>query len=189
MRLFIAAEISEECRENILDLISNLRKSASFSKWRWSPPENLHITLKFLGSSPTDPVPQLLEQISALSKNTKDFLIRPERLQIFSSALVLGIPQVGFQELHSLAQQTESFCKKIGFKPEQRPYQPHITLARNKQDKGSKGLKTPPLENPKLPKLPKLKETLIEQISLFESKTLPEGSVYQRLKTFELQGH
>ena len=66
MRLFVALEISEAVRENLAAIRNNF--SSIDSQVRWVPPQNLHVTLKFIGSVPQEklePITEALRRVRA----------------------------------------------------------------------------------------------------------------------------
>jgi len=103
--------------------------------WQWVRPENLHLTLKFLG--PTSPLMEeaILEHIDLVAG--RSFMLPVEELGAFPS---LNRPQVvwaglggGHPELFGLQKRLEDHCFNLGIPPEKRRYQPHITVARVSQ--------------------------------------------------------
>ena len=58
LRLFVAVDLPPDVRDALAAVVAPLRKD--FPKARWVPPQNWHMTLKFLGSTP----PDLLERVS-----------------------------------------------------------------------------------------------------------------------------
>lgn len=65
-RLFVAADIPSEAKLFASDLIERLRKEHPVKGVSWSKPENLHVTIKFLGDTEPEREEKLIETLSQL---------------------------------------------------------------------------------------------------------------------------
>lgn len=137
MRLFVALEIPYEVRGNLDALMRELRAletpdSPRAGKMRWVRPENLHVTLKFIGATP----PEKLDAIrSALSGVASPHIVEVcfRGLGFFPNekhARVFWAGVEGALNLATLAGDVDVQLAKAGFPRETRPYSPHLTLAR-----------------------------------------------------------
>ena len=135
MRLFVALEIPSTVRERFATLINQLRaleSKSSAKKPRWVRPENLHVTLKFIGHID----PALLDPIRAtLAKVCSDGPVdlRFRGLGFFPNAKrprVLWAGTAASPNLSSLARDIDSSLAKLGIPAEGRAFTPHLTLAR-----------------------------------------------------------
>jgi RNA 2',3'-cyclic 3'-phosphodiesterase len=131
MRLFTALDLPDDIVRKLESLVNDLKPTARI---QWSPPANLHVTTKFIGEFPEDKLPQLQAAFAAL----------PERPPIEISVAGLGFfpnaraPRVfwcGIEApgLEALAAETEGAAAKLGVARENRPFSPHLTLARIKE--------------------------------------------------------
>ena len=130
MRLFIAIEIPPEIRATFAALLKEFRAVAPQVKW--VRPENLHVTLKFLGEAETAKLSALQNALSAI-RSHQPVNLEFRGLGFFPSEQrprVLWMGIAGSQELESLAAGVDRALYKIGIPPEQRAFQPHLTLAR-----------------------------------------------------------
>ncbi|MDF2714796.1 MAG: 2-5 ligase [Paenibacillus sp.] len=131
-RLFVAVPIPAELKAKAGAAMNGLKRQLPFK--RWVHPDDLHITLKFIGDVAPSTVPAIetaLERIAARSN--------PFALQL-SGAGTFGAPQAPrvlwaglgdkLQPLKSLQADVESQLAELGYEPENRPYSPHVTLAR-----------------------------------------------------------
>ena len=130
MRLFVALAIPCAVRDNLATLINDLRITAP--KARWVRPENIHVTLKFIG----EVVPDKLESIRGALSNVRSersvelnfrglgYFPNPKR----PSVLWAGID--ASPNLPSLAADIDRSLEKLGFPREQRAFVPHLTIAR-----------------------------------------------------------
>lgn len=99
---------------------------------RLTPPAQLHLTLKFLGDVERDALPKLEECISSACGNFASLTLRLDRTGVFPDrgpARVLWVAWTG-EGLFELQRAIEKNLSAIGFCPEERPFAPHITVAR-----------------------------------------------------------
>jgi 2'-5' RNA ligase len=131
MRLFTGLSIPPPILQTLTALLEQLRPTAPLN---WSPPENLHITLKFIGNWPEDRLPELRQTLETVPQPGNieidiagfGYFPNPHHPHSFFAGIHVG-PQ-----LASLAAAIEGSLVKIGCPPENRPYTPHLTLARIK---------------------------------------------------------
>ncbi len=131
MRLFIAIALPEDLRARLSELQQGMPAA------RWVDPDNLHLTLRFIGEA--DDV-QAQDLDAALNQ------VRAERFDVTltgvdcfgrgrkSRALWAGIAPC--PELDRLRRKVEQAARAAGFAPERRKFKPHVTLARFKGDPG-----------------------------------------------------
>ncbi len=132
IRTFVAVAIRSDVRSAAADLIDDLRGAGA--KVKWVDPQNLHVTLKFLGdvdAGQIHPVCQAVEQAVA-DAAPFEFEVRgagafPDTRR--PRTVWLGIGQ-GSHELVALNERIEPPLKKLGFPKEARPFQPHLTIGR-----------------------------------------------------------
>ena len=94
----------------------------------------LHITLKFLGATPEELVPRICDALDAVVQEQAAFELELAGAGFFHSALWLGVkPQPA---LTKLAQRCNAAFAPLGFKPDDKGYRPHVTLARLKRNPG-----------------------------------------------------
>jgi 2'-5' RNA ligase len=133
MRLFTGLSIPPPILQTLTAVLEQLRPTAPL---KWSPPENLHITLKFIGSWPEARLPELRQTLEIVPQpgNIEIDIARfgyfpnPHRPRNFFAAVHAG------PRLASLAAAIDEALVKIGCPPETRPYTPHLTLAGIKGD-------------------------------------------------------
>jgi RNA 2',3'-cyclic 3'-phosphodiesterase len=180
MRAFIAIELPEAIRENLARRQARFRSVCPDA--RWTRPEGIHLTLKFLGEisgQQEAQVKKALGQIERFEKFTvgaRGFGFFPDakRPRVFWAAL--DAPP----ELARLAAQIESATASLGFPVENRSFSPHLTLARFKV----------PRPQPRLLELlatqadPLLGSFEVSEYFLWESKLSPQGSEYRKVARF-----
>ena len=179
MRLFVALSIPSEVRENIAALIHALRHADS--KPRWVNPENLHVTLKFIGEVESQLVPAICEAFAAIS------VAHPLPLAIhgvgfFPSAGRPSVAWIGIEApptLAFLASEINRLLTPLGIPPETKPLVPHLTIARFNENRLSSALQA---------EIEKWKDHDVgeynREIHLIESRLKSSGAEYTTLRSF-----
>jgi 2'-5' RNA ligase len=185
VRLFVALEMPAAVREHFATLISQLRaleSKSSAKKPRWVRPENLHVTLKFIGH--VDPA--LLDPIRAtLAKlcSNGPVDLRFRGLGFFPNAKrprVLWAGTAASPNLSSLARDIDASLAKLGISAEERAFTPHLTLARCEPSAISAAM-AGVVERDSARDFGGLRTT---QFHLIESKLKASGAEYTTLQSF-----
>jgi 2'-5' RNA ligase len=183
MRTFIAVDLPEDVRAALEREQKRLRAACALSHdIRWTRPEGLHLTLKFLGEVAAERVAAIvgaLESIGPFGKFEVEvrgfgFFPNPRRPRVF---------WVGLQApaaLGELAAKVEAAMAPLGFPPENRPFQPHLTLARFESEHAQPALEAA-LEPSNGGALGRFE---VSAFFLFESKLRPGGAQYSKLARF-----
>jgi 2'-5' RNA ligase len=185
VRLFVALEIPSAVRENLAALINELRAgdaSSSKNKARWVRPENLHVTLKFIGnvdSGKLDATRASLAEVRAgrsveLHFRGLGFFPNEKRPRVLWAGLEAS------PKLATLAADIDARLEKVGTPRETREFSPHLTLARFDPPGISEKLRAAALENATR----EFGVVRTGEFHLFESKTRPTGAEYTRLSSF-----
>ena len=123
-RLFTGIEIPEEQREDI----ARLRRPLPGGKWL--EPENLHLTLRFLGDISNAQAVELSDRLASISADA--FELRLSELGTFGGneprSLWVGVEPS--PELEALARAHERAARACGLPAEARPFKPHVTIAK-----------------------------------------------------------
>jgi RNA 2',3'-cyclic 3'-phosphodiesterase len=184
-RLFVALDLPEGTRAGI---VVWGRRELGDPALRVVPPESLHITLAFLGYLPEREIGRLSEIVASLEAATPkirltDPIAKPTRKQPRLFALPADSP--GAVELQ--AELEGKLVEKRLYKPEKRPFWPHVTVARVKSEgKGSKR----PRHVERLPQgLPKalLQPAICRRVTLYRSELKPSGAEYRPLAQVKLR--
>jgi RNA 2',3'-cyclic 3'-phosphodiesterase len=185
MRTFIAIPLPPEGRKLLAALQETLR--AFRADVKWTAPASIHLTLKFLGEIDPAALPRLVDLIDRQTAGIGPFTLRMHGLGGFPN---LRNPRViwcglegDLEQLGALQRNVEAACCQAGFAPEERLFQPHLTLGRVR---GKTNLQ--PLVD-----YIKIGSTLehiftADQIHVYESVLRPQGALYTVLKTLELKG-
>jgi len=180
VRLFVALEIPPAVRENLAALIRDLRAIAPQLKWVRA--ENLHITLKFIGEvadTKLEAIRQALGTVRSGAPVTLDF----RGLGFFPNEKhprVFWADMEASTNLKGLATDIDRAMEKLGIPREQRPFSPHLTLARFQPPGLPEQLHSAVREN-EVRDFGTLRTT---QFHLIESKLKPSGAEYTTLESF-----
>jgi len=129
MRLFTGLALPAHIIAPIETVMNQLREIAPL---RWSPPENLHITTKFIGEWPEAQLPELEDYLDKMPK-PRPFTVTLARFGFLPNP---HHPKIFFAAVHAdagltkLAKNIEDTLATLGIKKETHPYAPHVTLAR-----------------------------------------------------------
>ena len=181
MRLFIAIPLSERLETGLKRLTASLRPTAP--NLRWSLPEAWHITLQFLGSASDEQYACLLPRLAAVK--TEAFAIELDRLDVFERAGVFLLGVAATPALAALQKKIVAATQPCGFEPEERPYRPHITLARSKAADKSRELRALLDRAGERQRFDRFTAT---EFRLYESHTLPSGSRYEVKARYPMAG-
>lgn len=186
IRSFIAIELSNEARAALTDLQRRLKAIASANTVRWITPERLHLTLHFLGDLTANDVATVSELLQSAGSAYQPFDLTLAGLGCFPKMQRPRIVWVGISgdtvRLVKLHQELGQKLKVINFTPEARPYSPHLTIGRVKQDLPQRQLlqlgQALAQEQAQVGQLASLPVT---GISLMKSELKPTGAVYTQL--------
>jgi RNA 2',3'-cyclic 3'-phosphodiesterase len=180
MRLFVALQLSADVRETFTALLGELRRTDP--KPRWVQPENLHITLKFIGHIADEKLPLICAALSAVPV-PPPMTIEFHDLGFFPNALrptVVWAGMLPLPELAALANRIDNALAVCGVPPETRPFAPHLTLARLKETRLSEALRAQ-IENAQNCWFGK---QIVRDFCLIESKLKSTGAEYTTLRSF-----
>lgn len=131
MRLFIALNFSQAERNEILQVQRQLK--AQCTAGNFTRPENLHLTLAFLGEISPKRIPLLRKILKDTASNAHAFSLSFDRLGNLPGSGREKLWYLGCDapsELNLLVQALHSHLRKSGFSLENREYLPHVTLGR-----------------------------------------------------------
>lgn len=135
IRAFIAINLPDAVRANLERLHRSLKLALAGDGIRWTPPEQIHLTLKFLGDVPAESLDNLRAAIAGGCRGVAPFSLRAQALGVFPNAQKPRVVWVGVTgELEALRQLQEQIERETERwrEREARGLQPHLTLARIK---------------------------------------------------------
>lgn len=132
--------------ETIKRRIAALRQSLSdLSSVRWTPSENLHLTLKFLGDTPDRMAAKVAGSIRDAAASVSPLDLDVRGVGCFPSSGPVRVIWVGAAAdsglLTDCMDKCESALAELGFKPEARSFHAHVTIARNKSSRESDSIR------------------------------------------------
>lgn len=179
IRAFIAIELNPEIKA-VLNSFENEIKPKGPPGLRWVKPDQLHLTLKFLGDITPAQVNQLSQVITKVVINNLSFTLQITGAGAFPNwrnprTLWIGINKS--DALTSLFKQLDAEIATLGFSVEGKPFSPHLTLCRVSDYVDP--LKVHPLQK-EFDAIPitSLPEWKVNEVVFFKSRLQPGGSVY-----------
>ena len=132
VRTFVAVEITPGVRSRARQLIEKL--SATGANVKWVEPENLHLTLAFLGEVDVLEIPELCETVRQSVGDYEPFDIEVRGVGAFPDlrrprTVWIGVEN-GAEEMIALHGSLEKGLTKLGYRAEKRRFRPHLTLGR-----------------------------------------------------------
>ena len=179
MRAFIAIELPKPIREALAREQARFR--AVCPDARWTRPEGIHLTLKFLGQISDEQAAQVKQALDQIERFEK-FIVQVHGFGFFPGAKrprVFWAGLVAPPGLARLAEQVERTVAPLGFPPENRIFKPHLTLARFRISRPQ-----PRLEALVAAENPLLGTFEVSEFFLWESKLRPEGAEYRKVAQF-----
>jgi 2'-5' RNA ligase len=132
IRTFVAVESSEAVRRRAVELIRTL--DAAGADVKWVEPQNMHLTLKFLGDVPEPDVPGVCQAVQEAVAGVRPFDMQVHSAGAFPSA---GRPRAvwlgaagGAEAMIALQAAVDKALRKLGFPKEHRRFEPHLTIGR-----------------------------------------------------------
>ena len=186
-RVFCAIEIPEPVRQQVLQHIARLREAVPDAKASWSRDTNLHLTLKFLGEIPLTSVANISSAASQAVMGRAPFSIRLEQTGTFPKqgqprVLWIGISDFSgnLGELHAHLEDQAAIAV---FEKDDRPFHPHLTLARLRQARHARTLAAAHRELDF-----ESAEIAVSELLVIRSELRNEGSKYTVISRHPLRG-
>jgi 2'-5' RNA ligase len=179
MRLFVGLPLAFEALKELSEAVARLK--APQDGLRWTAPESWHITLQFLGNTDQKHCDCVLSRLAEIE--AAPVPVRFGELGFFERAGVFFADVVPTADLVALAEMVTAATDGCGFVVEERPYHPHITLARAKGE--GRGRPLGNLQH-RMPHQTRLTGFRATEFLLYESHTRPEGAKYEVRGRFAL---
>jgi len=182
IRAFYAIELNDDVRNAARNIMDQLKTCEWSEHVRWTPIENLHLTIRFLGDVSEKVLEQLNISIKSQLANAAPFSVmfkEPRLFPHFKKPRVVAAIISHNDALIALANILESCTIAAGLEPESRQFKGHLTLGRCTKT-FPKRIKLDPM--PFSSKLP------VTNVSLFQSRLSSEGPTYIKLEEFALGG-
>jgi 2'-5' RNA ligase len=188
LRVFVAVPLIPSIRTALESLIAGA--AGSTRDVRWVDKDNLHITIKFLGDTLRERIPEVSVAVATACLGVPAFDLLISGIGAFPPR---GAPKViwagvsrGGGHLAELAGRVDAALAELGFERERRPFSPHVTIGRVRSSTGSA--------------VGEIRELLgaadgfvaggqtVDEVTVMRSELRPQGPVYTRLATASLKG-
>ena len=188
VRLFVACEVPDDVKDGITNVIEQLQNE-SVNDVRFIKPDGVHVTLKFLGEVPVKKLPAVKLAIQEAVVGHQPFELELSTIGTFGGREGLRIMWVGVAgdvlRLEALVRSVNAALAVVGFEPERRPFRPHLTLGRVRDEVGTRRRAEIEVAVGKTVVPPISWRT--NQVSLMRSRLTPHGVFYDLLATFPLR--
>jgi 2'-5' RNA ligase len=183
-RLFVAFSPPPTLKAAIGRLVSDLRVAGA--DVRWEAEDQLHATLTFLGNAGEQLLPAIINVVERCGRSTPPCLVTYYGLGAFPSLRRPRVVWLGCEEktgtLSSLKERLDRDLIPLGFRAEERPFHPHVTLGRVRGERNIRNL------------ISMMEKCMFEpqsaeigEVQLMKSELNPGGSVYSVVHSTQLQ--
>jgi 2'-5' RNA ligase len=191
IRAFIAIPLPHPLLDRLSALQRQLESQIPSRSVRWVRVEGIHLTLKFLGDTPTEKLPDIKRALTAVARHAPACTFTVGELGCFPNPRRPRVVWVGVQEpagrLAALQDAIEEVMAPLGYPPEGRGFTPHLTLGRvrpgARRDEVSRVgevVSGTTVES--------LAEVSADHFALIRSVLKPTGAEYTTLEEFPLHG-
>lgn len=185
IRAFIAVDLPESVRKNLYQVTLNIKNE--IEGFRVISPENMHLTLKFLGNITVSLAQKIKDILDETAKDFKKIDMTLGQIGVFpnlSSPRIIWIaPDKGIEKIVRLKENVDSKLSSLGIAKEDRPFKAHLTLARLKP------MKRKNVDFKKIiadVKIAEQQDIIIDAVHLYQSKLTPKGAIYTKLHSASL---
>ncbi len=186
IRAFIAVELPEPIKKELTELKARLRVKKYPAKW--VQPENMHLTIKFLGDISTNSIPNIREVMEEAVLYVSPFKLGVSGVGVFPNMRRIQIIWAGvngeLSNLIEIQKKLDSGLEKLGFVPESRPFTAHLTLARMRDEAspGEREIAAKLIGTTQF----EASDFQVDAIHLIKSELKREGPVYTRVLSVPL---
>jgi 2'-5' RNA ligase len=189
LRSFVAVEIPTEIQSALARSTAPLQKALPKPLIRWVAPQNVHLTLKFLGDISPANLERLAEALKTEAVAHETFSISVGGLGAFPTSSRARVIWIGLEApaaLMTLLRGVEAVTAKLGYASEDRPFSPHLTIGRVRQNVSGLDFQhiRAVLEGTTIGALGTLR---VDAVNIFKSDLQPGGPVYTRLYTLPMK--
>lgn len=184
-RLFIAlgaSEVADQAQVYLKKLRINFKDREM--DVLWTPPDNWHITLHFLGETSAGKIPEIIQRLQKVCEVSPPFKLKIADFGAFPSPQEARVVWMGVQRsqaLLDLQSSIENSLSEMGFAPEDRDYWPHLTIGRLRNHKNIVDALSPVVRK-------KVGAFQVADIRLYESTLSAPYARYEVLEKFQLSG-
>ena len=188
IRSFIAIGLPSRLKLELAQLQARL-KVDNQPRIKWVNTNGMHLTLKFLGNIGPTMIDPITEAMADATQKIPPFTLDVQQLGVFPSLKRVHVVWVGLggevDKMKQLHQLLEANLSRLGFTPEQRPFKPHLTIARL-------GNEASPDERQRFGEFitdttSEISQSIkVDSINLIKSQLTREGAIYSRISSTNL---
>lgn len=183
MRLFVALELPDDWK----NVLSGPEKDIGWLSHgiKWVEPRGMHLTLKFLGEVDPSRLNELLKELSTVCTDHETFDVKINGTGVFPNRKRPRVFWAGVEApetLTELQKAVEGQLTGLGFPRDEKPYHPHLTLARIKDPRGKDRI-TDALLNYHI----ESDSHTVNEVLLMRSHLSSEGARYEVMGRFQLK--
>lgn len=184
LRLFIAFPLPTEVIAQLGEIIGQFHSLTR--SVRWVKPDNIHLTVRFLGDTEEALVPRLADLLDQTARDFTSSSIVADRIGGFPNLKRPSVIWVGpsgpIEEAASIASAIESGVRELGLGEEKKGFKPHLTLGRVRRGQQI-GELAEHLSNHQMKPI----KIDLGRLVLFQSTLTPSGPIYKRLAEAHLR--
>lgn len=184
MRSFIAIGLSDEVKKELGMIQDGLKASGADVKW--ADPDNIHITLKFLGEVSQDKIAEINDILERVAEGYASFDVSLFKVGAFPDFNYPRVIWVGIDQncamVEEIAEKIENECEKIGFPREKRAFSAHLTLGRIRSQRNK-----PELKEKMMTAAVRPLASNVKGLTFFKSDLRPDGAVYTSIHIANLK--
>ena len=178
IRAFIAIDLPPDVKAALGRVAVTLGEGLPRGAVRWVRPEQMHLTLAFLGDTPVEKLSAIHKAMDGVVARQQPFTLALDGVGCFPNrrrprVVWVGLAAAGGGEsgpLLALKAALDEALTPLGWPLEDKPFRAHLTLGRVKDERAVQGIEwaadVPPLAAP------------VSAIHLIESQLRPDGPVY-----------
>jgi 2'-5' RNA ligase len=179
LRTFIALDLPAGVQEALDKFEKALQKAQA--PISWIRPERIHLTLKFLGDVAPERIPEIQRSLGIVAGTMSPFRLQASGCGAFPSLRQMRVIWVGLQgdgpALNNLQEGVEEAMVRLGFRREDRPFRPHLTLGRVKGRQHLRHLQDLLIAHQSF----EAEAFDVTELVLYKSELRPEGARYTPL--------
>ncbi|MBL8050870.1 MAG: RNA 2',3'-cyclic phosphodiesterase [Anaerolineales bacterium] len=189
IRAFIAIDLPQSIQDSIEKQTARLQQTLGNQIIRWTPIQNMHLTLKFLGNIPIQHVDFLKQMLTQIADSHSAFDLQIGGLGSFPSGKLPRVLWLGIQpaaKLISIQRDVDTGASRLGYEKEARAFSPHLTLGRVRQNIQPSDLQKirSAFDTFQLGKIPSAR---VDSVHLYQSELNSKGSIYTKLFSVKLK--
>jgi RNA 2',3'-cyclic 3'-phosphodiesterase len=186
IRAFISIHLDPDLLGQLRQFQKTLDQTLPPKTVRWTSPDQLHLTLKFLGNIPTQELAEIQNALDQIGKAFAPMTLRAEGFGAFPNLRSPRVIWIGLQgdlaPLEQLNTRIEQAMQPWAEKQENRPFHPHLTLGRIREDASRHARAIAKALEQTVP--PPFGQWRAQQFHLMRSQLSPHGAIHTVLAKF-----